>query len=220
MTTDTFGIPLAYVIIVSLLLWTVIATRGMWWFKAAAILSCLLFSFVLWKSLEGLQGWPVEAAMPERFEVKWTLTEEPDRKGGRPGVVYVWAQDLNPRASTTAGSPRDLVRKGRGGEPRVYRLPYSRPLHEQAEKIRKHIMEGGRFFASMTRTGLAGAGERGGRRGRGRTGRADGRMVGEDGGTGEEASSSHYQDYVFHELPAPRFPEKTPDSSAGAVTAP
>jgi hypothetical protein len=119
--------------------------------QAAAILSCLLFSFVLWKSLEGLQGWPVEAAMPERFEVKWTLTEEPDRKGGHPGVVYVWAQDLSPRASTTAGFPRDLVRKGRSGEPRVYRLPYSRPLHE---------------------------------------------------------------------LPAPRFPEKSPGSSAKATTAP
>jgi hypothetical protein len=66
MTTDTFGIPLAYIIVVSLLLWTVIAGGGRWWFKAAAILFCLLFSVVLWKSLEGLQGWPVEAPMPEK----------------------------------------------------------------------------------------------------------------------------------------------------------
>ena len=213
MTTDTFGIPLAYVIIASLLLWTVIAARGMWWLKAAAILFCLLFSIILWKSLEGLQGWPVEAAMPERFEVKWTLTEEPDRKGGRPGAVYVWARDLNPRASSAAGFPRSLIRKGWRGEPRVYRLPYSRPLHEQAEEIRKEIMGGRRFFASMTRGALAELGERGGRRSRGRTGRADGKMIGEDRGTGEEASISRFQDYVFHELPPPSFPEKSLDPS-------
>jgi hypothetical protein len=220
MTTDTFGIPLAYVIIVSLLLWTVIATRGTWWFKAAVILFCLLFSVVLWRSLEGLQGWPVEAAMPERFEVKWTLTEEPDKKGGRPGVIYVWARDLDPRASATTDFPRSLVRKVSGGEPRVYRLPYSRPLHEQAEEIREHIMGGGRFFASMTRTGLSATGERGGRRSRGRAGKAEGRMTGEDRGVGEDESATRYQDYVFHELPAPRFPEKSPDPSAGTAGPP
>ena len=220
MTIDTFGIPLAYVIVTSLLLWMVIAVRGRWWFKAAVILFCLLFSVVLWKSLEGLQGWPVEAAMPEKFEVLWTLTEEPDKKGGRPGVIYVWTRDLDPRASATAGFPRSLVRKGGGNEPRVYRLPYSRTLHEQAEEIRKTIMGGGRFFASMTRTGLSESGRRGGRRSRGPAGKAEGRMIGEDRGTGEEDGASHYQDYVFHELPAPRFPEKSPDSSSGAADTP
>ena len=46
------------------------------------ILVATFFSLVLWRPLEGLLGWPVEAAMPELFEIKWTIVEEPAKKTG------------------------------------------------------------------------------------------------------------------------------------------
>ena len=142
MATDNFGIPLAYVIVTALVLWAVIASRGNWAAKALAICCSLLFGILLWFSLTDLQGWPVEAPMPERFEVKWIVVEEPDKKAGSEGAVYTWAVSL-------AGDDRPpfrLTGGGSGREPRIYRLPYSRELHEQSEMIGGQLRAGRRFL--------------------------------------------------------------------------
>lgn len=208
MEIDTFGIPLAYLIAVAAAMWIVIALRGRWWLKGCAVLFTILFSVLLSHSLVTLQGWPVEAQMPARFEIKWLITEEPDKQGRRPGAIYVWAVDLD-----TAGAARKpfflrLHRRGEGQEPRIYRLPYSRPLHEQAREIQEIIMGGKRFFGVMKK-GVPGEGGAPGTA-TGREGRAAGEALGEGEGreAGKGAPYAVHQDYVFHELPPPRFPEK------------
>jgi hypothetical protein len=209
MGTDTFGIPLAFVTVAAITLWILISARGHWWLKAAVVLLTVTFSIVLWRSLATLQGWPVETDMPPRFEIKWIHTAEPNKKTGSPGAVYVWAVDLDPRTARRKPLYMRLHRKGEGSEPRIYELAYSRPLHEQAEEIQQTIMGGGRFFGSMKKgiPGEAGSG----RKGSGRMGRAGGTDLsdGAESEAGEAASYATHQDYVFHELPPPRFPEKT-----------
>jgi hypothetical protein len=146
--------------------------------------------------------------MPERFEIKWLITEEPDKKSGRSGAVYAWVVDLETRRGGRKPFFLRLHRKGEGPEPRIHKLPYSRPLHEQALDIQEKIMEGKRFFGVM-KEGIPGEGGKPGR-GTGRKGEADGEDLGTaDGGeTGGGAPHAVHQDYVFHELPPPRFPEK------------
>lgn len=205
---DTFGIPLAYVIVAALLLWAVITARGSWLLKAVLIAATLLFGVALWHSLTDLQGWPVETGMPRRFEVKWLVVEEPDKKSGTAGSVYVWAVALGDQGR----SPFRLVRSGEGGEPRIYRLPYSRSLHEQSEEIEESLRGGNRFFASLGQGGE----ERGfltdrpGGEGPGEKGGASDGTVQLDGPRGDErpGGAASLQDYYFHELPAVSYPEK------------
>lgn len=208
MAIDTFGIPLAYLVVVASALWIVIAVRGQWWLKGGVVLLTVTFSAALWHSLSTLQGWPVEVEMPARFEIKWLFTEEPDKKSRRPGAVYVWALDLD--AGRAKGRPffLRLHRRGEGPEPRIYQLPYSRPLHEQAREIQDKLMGGQRFFGVMKK-GVPGEGGAPGT-GTGRKGEAKGVAHGE-GDVREGRKGAPYaihQDYVFHELPPPRFPEK------------
>jgi hypothetical protein len=208
MEIDTLGIPLAYLIVAAAAMWILVAVRGRWWLKGAVIFLAVVFSVALWHSLSTLQGWPVEAEMPARFEIKWLVTEEPDKQGRRPGAVFVWAVDLEPDRATRKPFFLRLHRKGEDPEPRIYRLPYSRPLHEQAREIQDKLMGGKRFFAVMKK-GLPGEGGAPGSA-TGREGRAGGEALGEGKGreSGKGAPYAVHQDYVFHELPPPRFPEK------------
>lgn len=210
MAIETFGIPLAYVIVAALVLWMAITARGLWWVKALVILLAVLFSIGLWRSLEGLQGWPVEAEMPERFEIKWTLVDEPNKKTGSPGAVYVWARNLSAPDPGRKPFALRLQTRDLGREPRIFKLPYSRPLHEQTEEIQVRLMDGGRFFGFLGRAGLeegapGGPGGRGGRGG-GRSPVPGGEFGLERGSGGEPTR----QEYIFHELPPPSFPAKTP----------
>jgi hypothetical protein len=208
MAIDTFGVPLAYLIVVAAAMWVVVAARGTWWLKGAVVIAAVAFSIALWHSLPTLQGWPVEAEMPARFEIKWLITEEPGKKTLRDGAVYVWAVDLDARRAARKPLYLRLHRKGERPEPRLYRLPYSRPLHEQAKEIQEQIRAGKRFFGVM-REGVPGEGGTPGKAA-GRKGEAEGEDLAE--GEGREAGSGApgpvHQDYVFHELPPPRFPEK------------
>ena len=209
MATETIGIPLAYVIVAALVLWMAITARGTWWIKALVILLATLFSLGLWRSLEGLQGWPVEAGMPERFEIKWTLVEEPNKKKGGPGAVYVWAVNLEPSGDGSRPFALRLHTRDLGREPRIFKLPYSRRLHEQSGKIQEMISAGGRFFGYLGAAGPGGA--PGGRSGKGREGAAG--LPGTEGEGAERAGGAappSRQDYIFHELPPPKLPEKTP----------
>ena len=159
MAIDTFGVPLAYLIVIAATMWVVVATRGRWWLKGIIVIATVTFSITLWRSLPALQGWPVEAEMPARFEIKWLITEEPGKKTRGSGAVYVWAVDLD--AGRAAREPFFLRmhRKGERPEPRLYRLPYSRPLHDQAKEIQDQIRGGKRFFGVM-REGVPGEGVR------------------------------------------------------------
>jgi hypothetical protein len=216
---DTFGIPLAFVIIAALTLWVVLGCKGYWWLKLVMVSLSIFFSISLWNSLVSLQGWPTSQTMPEKFEVKWLDVKEPNKKTGEEGCIYVWARDIEPNkpdSSIGAAAPLSvqLHTKEESGEPRLYKLPYSRGMHEQAEGIKEMIGKGGRFYGRLAQAGEAGEGGmsqlgadgKGSGKGKGRPGQ--GKPNGEGGG-----SLSEGQEFVFHELPPPLFPNKEPSPS-------
>lgn len=63
--------------------------------------------------LRALTGWPSDAAPPDEFELIYEHVMEPDKNSGTAGAIYLWL-------ATPASDA-----------PRAYRLPYSKPLHEQ-----------------------------------------------------------------------------------------
>jgi hypothetical protein len=207
---DTFGIPLAFVIIAALTLWVVIGSKGYWWFKMIMVSISIFFSISLWNSLSSLQGWPTADMPPEKFEVKWIDVKEPNKKTGAPGSIYVWVRDLQPDHIDESFYMR-LHHKELEEEPRLYKLPYSRGMHVQSEMIKGTIAKGGRFFA-----GIEAKGQGQGQPGQGKPGKGKGKGQGQgkgkpgQGKDGRGGSLSQEQEFVFHELPPPVFPEKDP----------
>jgi hypothetical protein len=94
--------------------------------RAGVTLLACLFMLVTYKSLPGLQGWPLNTErLPSRLYLLAIEISEPDN-------IYLWARDMDEGAST-------LVR------PRAYELPYSTKLHEVAiqagRKLRRNIAQ-------------------------------------------------------------------------------
>jgi len=196
--TETIGIPVAFILLTILILWVIIGIKGKWWLKSCLISLTLYFSIGLWVSINGLLGWPTTDGPPQKFEVHWVLVEEPNKKTGDPGAIYMWASDIN--ASEQSFSP--FGSKKPLDKPRLYQLPYSRSMHEQTEGILEKLKKGERYMATLGGKGQGdeegkGDGEAGGK------GREGGSKSGAGGG-----SLSQQQDPVFHELPPAKLPDK------------
>jgi len=196
---DTIGIPIAFVIIVSILLWLLIGAKGKWYLKAILMAIALYTSVGLWTSIDGMLGWPTAKSPPETFQIHWLTVEEPNKITGDSGAIYLWASDMDQeevdKNPFLFGMP---VEKGKS---RLYTLPYSRNAHEQSENILTRLKNGESVIASK---GKPGEGEGEGEEGNSQAGR-------EGEGTGEgssDGSISQEQDYIFHILPPAKLPDK------------
>ena len=74
-------------------------------------------------------GWPSEAEPPARFELHAALVQEPERRAGRQGGIYLW---LSPKDGDGVAA----------GLPRAHALPYSRALHEAVARAKARLEEG------------------------------------------------------------------------------
>lgn len=201
---DTFGIPLTFVIVTTLILWAVIGGKGWWWLKAIMIMGTFLFSISLWHSLESLEGWPTEERMPEKFEIKWIVIEEPNMRTGEEGEIFIWSKNMTKEYNSASSIPL-LHNKEKSNDPRLHRLPYSREMHKQAQDIQNKIASGEKYYGEMKGGKMKSGGK--GKEGEGK-GKSNGKGNGK-GKTGEQegdgGSLSQKQDLIFHELPPPYF---------------
>jgi hypothetical protein len=79
----------------------------------AALVLLPLFYFTHYQLLQTLQGWPTRASLPPQFELIAFRVTEPLPGAGTDGEILLWAvADESPR-------------------PRVYRVDYTRELHEE-----------------------------------------------------------------------------------------
>jgi hypothetical protein len=191
---DTIGIPIAFVIIVSILLWHLIGAKGKWYLKAIFIAIALYTSVGLWTSIDGMLGWPTAKSPPEIFQIHWLTVEEPNKITGDSGAIYLWASDMGQEKADKNpflfGMP---VEKGKS---RLYVLPYSRNAHEQSENILTRLKNGESVIASK------------GKPGEGEEGNSQAGREGEAGEGSSDGSMSQEQDYIFHILPPAKLPDK------------
>ncbi len=249
MTENSVGVPIAFGIMLFLLLWLIIFTEGKWFLKFAAVAATLFFSVSLWHSIDSLLGLPSETQLPDKFLVHWIVIEEPNKITGDEGSIYIWAKDLgedaiepvrivsrndSPNASVRAHArtPRMLDAPNLADEqprvasppdngsraedymlelqekdletPRVHVVPYSRELHQQANRALGMLRKGQRVFGNGKDFANARSGKGKGKgKGKGRFG--DGKRSKDKGNPGY---SSVAQDPIFHELPPPKMPVK------------
>lgn len=189
------GIALGFVLIAALTLWFIIGSKGHWLSKAAMILLSLYFCLSVGFSVNEFLGWPTEEKLPEQFLVHWAVIDEPDVKDGTEGSIYVWTKPLSETKETYDTWDDYLLSFYDGNsQPRAYRLPYSRDLHEKTQEALNMLMQGEGVGGSRMGEGKPGKGSREG----------DGESEdGEEGG-----SLTRNGGVMFHKLPPPKLPDK------------
>ncbi len=126
---EILGLSVAYALLGTLVLLGVARSRWPWVLKAGAIVLTSAFYVLVFFRTQGLLGWSATAALPARFEVLWVRTVEPDPTSNDPGAVHLWLEALD-----EGNRPN--------GEPRAYRLPYTRRLAQKVEAARTEIQAG------------------------------------------------------------------------------
>ena len=139
------------------------------WLKGLLALSVSCFYFFGFGAVHSLLGIPSTDALPERFVMLAALVDEP--RGKFPGALYVWVTPIEEGKSFL--------------QPRAYKLPYTRALHEQISD-----------------------GMRKGREGVPQMGTAEIKQQGNGKGTSWLNPGSDEQEVKIMDLPTPQVPEK------------
>jgi hypothetical protein len=127
--TAALGLVIAYGLLAVLLLSLNLRSAWRWPVKAAAILITSLFFVLAFCSIQAMLGWPTGSEPPAGFQLHAALVQEPARRTGDPGGIYLW---LSPKKDDGSLS----------GPPRAYALPYSRALHEAVARAQARLEEG------------------------------------------------------------------------------
>jgi hypothetical protein len=118
-----------------LLLALLIAPRLRWWAKLGAIVLVLGLNFLSWSSVNSGRGWAVPEALPDPGQYVSCVVVEPNIATGTVGVIYVEMIPLDFKHGVLSYRPNTM-------EPRLYRLPYDRSLHESCEAAKKAAAQG------------------------------------------------------------------------------
>ena len=111
----TLTLIIAFALFVFLFALAIVFSRWPAWLKAILTAGVCAFYFFGYHSIYSLLGIPSSDALPERFLLIAAVVDEPTPKHA--GAVYMWV--------TPIGEGKDQL------EPRAYKLPYSRPVHER-----------------------------------------------------------------------------------------
>lgn len=196
----SIDVGLGFVMVAMLILWFIIGSKGHWISKAVVILASLYFCLSVGFSIKDYMGWPTSEGLPKKFLVHWIVVEEPDKRTGDKGAVYVWLKPLSKTEKSYEGW-EDYLLSFYDGEsrPRAYSLSYTRDLHEKAQRAIEMIMGGARVG------GLNGEGDKGKGKAKGKAGgKGEGGSAANEGG----GSLTRNGGIMFHELPPPRLPDK------------
>jgi hypothetical protein len=137
-------------------------------------------------------GYPTIADLPEKFFLRAVIIEEPDKKAGTEGAIYLWISHFEGDSKTVFET---LTYDAKPGEVRVHRIKYSRIVHERLNGVMGALRRG---IPVMGGKALRGEGEGDGQ------GNNQGKGQGEGGdkdGTGKGAGFSQEQEPHFYVLP-------------------
>ncbi len=129
MTFTIAALSIAYAVLAFLLLLMSLRTPYRWWIKACVIIVTTGFSIIAFEQTRDMLGWPAARPLPGRFQLLWTRVVEPSRAYNEPGAIYLWVEELDANNVPS-------------GVPRSYKIRYTEPLAEKAEKARSEIVAG------------------------------------------------------------------------------
>ena len=145
------ALPILLLVFGALTFWVLTESLLKWYLKAACISAFCIFTVIFWSSIHSFLGWAAhEGDMPEKMLIHWVIIKEPNKFKGFEGAIYVLAE------SAEAIEPNKFLRffgyKGKRIEPRLYRISYSRELHEQLEKqVMPRLKKGQPVMGSLSK---------------------------------------------------------------------
>lgn len=122
-------LSLAYAVLGVVLLVMGLRSPWKWWIKGAAIVVTSAFFIIAFYKTRELQGWPIVAKMPDKFQLLWVRVLEPNRAYQENGAIFMWVEALDENNVPS-------------GTPRAFKLRYTQPMAEKAEKAKEQIMQG------------------------------------------------------------------------------
>lgn len=184
------ALPIGFLILATILLWFFIYTKGKWGIKIALVLLGGFYSLVVMDSLSTYAGWATTEELPEEFRLHWIVVNEPNKKTGYKGQIYIWVGGAKSQLSM-------FGYKSAQNEPRSYAVPYSLETHKKAAAALEGLKKGkiiiGKKGNGKGKPGLGGDGKD--------TGEGDPRNRG-------ERNFSDGQEFEFHELLPTIMPNK------------
>lgn len=186
MTTGiSIAIPLGFLLLGGTLCWYLVHAKGHWALKLVLTGFIALFSLETWRALDSYLGWPASEAMPQRSLLISAIVREPNPSKHDAGAIFLWVVPLG------QDDPGPFAYDPISGEPRAYKLPYSRAMHEQTAAAMQAMRKNGRPIL-IERGGLPGDGE------------------GDPHGNGVDYGDESDSGFRMRELPPPSLPDKAP----------
>lgn len=200
MDTTNLAIPLGFLILSAVLIFVFIEPkRWKWWLKLPLVILVPAFCLAVWWSIASYKGWPTTAELPQKSLVMSGIVREPEPANDDPGAIYLW---LVPFDESASSNPLDY--QAPRGEPRSFKLPYSRPMHKAVNRAMKMVSQG--KHPILDRSGKP--------RGEGEDGEEGDGEEG-DGGPGGGRRGYGYDrdrvDFQVYDLPPPHPPIKAPE---------
>jgi len=138
---------------------------------------------------------PADSQVPEKFEVHYILVQPPSKQTGSEGNIYLWLIDLQNKHEFSLFNLYNSIE----GEPRAYRVAYSKKLHQTLNGVLQGLREGKRFMGERGKgMGMLGKGKGNGKNKDGKFG-SKGGILGGDTGGGDESDDS--VSMKFYRLP-------------------
>ena len=80
MAEGIIGLSASFLVIVALILWLIILSKGKFWIlKSIVITLATLFSIIVLISLKDFIGWPSKSSIPKEFQLHWAIIDEPNK---------------------------------------------------------------------------------------------------------------------------------------------
>ena len=200
MDTRIIFIPITLIAISVVALWYAISAKGPWWLKLALIIGIPAAGLYVVRQLPSYQGYPTTQALPTKGILLAYDVREPNRASRDQGAIQLWVRPLK----TKKRKGTSVLEYDPKTEPRAYRLPYSRDMHERLKAADETLRQGKFVMITNGDDGEPGTGK-----GRGVP------IQGASGHRGHEGPGGYYGrpeegTIEFYKMPEVQLPEKDP----------
>ena len=122
---SNIAILLTYLIVIALLCWVVIFSKGHIIVKTISILVCIWYCFSFYYIVNDLKGWPVRTDLPQGAKIISFRVVEPDEKDSV-GAFYFWLNLDQDKMQNVMNilNPQKFFNYTGNLAPRAYQIPY------------------------------------------------------------------------------------------------
>jgi len=176
------ALPILLLVFGGLTFWILAESKLKWYVKTVCISVFCLFTVIFWATIHTFLGWGAnEKDLPKKILIHWVIIKEPNKFTKSNGSIYILLESVE---KPEVNKISKFFGYGNKDEPRLYKLEYSRGLHEQLEEMKLKLGKGQPVVGELTKAGRTGIGKKG-------------KAKADEEGAGSE---SQEQGWEFHEL--------------------